>query len=115
MELLDLSGQQGDRLLELVEPVLDIDRVDALGAGRGRQQERDREQRDTELVHGGRQFECKRGHFQAWPLRLQMKTPVAWTGVSRILGLSYCSSVTARRLRAHAASSEPTGSGRSLP
>ncbi len=45
LELLDLAGQHGDRLLQLVEPVLDMDRVDALGAGRRRQDERDREQR----------------------------------------------------------------------
>ena len=69
----------------------------------------------VEFLHGSRQCLCKRGHFQAGPLRLQMKTPVTRTGVSRILGLAYCSSVTARRLRAQAASSEPTGSGRSLP
>jgi signal transduction histidine kinase len=81
LQLLDLAGQQGDRLLQLVEPVLDMDRVDALGAGCGRQQERDREQRGTELVHGGRQFLCKGGHFQAWPRRLQTKTPVTRTGV----------------------------------
>jgi len=55
LELLDLTGQQRDRLLQLVEPILDIDRVGSLCDRRRRQGERDEDQESCgKHLHGNR-------------------------------------------------------------
>ncbi len=67
LQLLDLAGHHRERLLELVEPVLDVDGVTApLRRGRGRQGKSDEESEPgREDLHGQRFVHIKRGHFQA--------------------------------------------------
>jgi hypothetical protein len=79
LQLLDLARQIGERLLELIEAVFDIDRVSpALCRGRrGQGEGNEEDEPGWEDLHDQRFVHIKRGHFQAWPARRQMKTPVA--------------------------------------
>ena len=66
LQLLKLPRQNRDGLLQLVEPILDVDRINPLGGGRRRQQEGDEDQEPQgQFLHDDQYFQFKHGHFQA--------------------------------------------------
>jgi hypothetical protein len=117
LQLLDLAREHGDRLLQLVQPVLHIDRVAALGCGgRGKCQDREGQQARIEGLHGGHCLIAKQAIFRQERQANKRKRRSFSDRRCRLVRKNpYWRAVMPTRLRAQAPSSEPTTSGRSLP
>jgi hypothetical protein len=102
LELLELAGQHRERLLQLVESILDIDRIQALGRGRGRRGQGDRQQQmgetGAERLHGGDSVSSNAAIFRHGRPASQRKRRSRGTGVIENLCTARgCGAFTAAR------------------